>query len=200
MHWKHSCKLWLHACNPLLDFAYSHWTFTQCGASISHLFILWECNWVSLRTFHSSMSHMACITNLSAWTFWLSVVFVRWSHSRRAAGRERQETNSCQTNSSLMHGCFSRRGSALGLSDEMGHEVAVICTIKSTCFSSKLRLEMFSADIQSLSRGFMAGSSHWKTACSLKRNKCHALDTELYLVCSTFETTYILVTLAKQNE
>lgn len=36
----------------------------------------------------------------------------------------------------------------------MGHEVAVICTIKSSCFSSELRLKMFLADIQRARPGF----------------------------------------------
>lgn len=114
---------------------------------------------------HSSMNHMACIMNLAVWTFSLSMSFTRLSHSQRAVGQGQQETNSCQANSPLMHGWFSRRSYALGLWDEMGYEVAVICTIKSSCFSSKLRLEIFSADIQSRSQGFMIGSSHWKTHC-----------------------------------
>lgn len=47
-----------------------------------------------------------------------------------------------------MRGRVPRRSSALGLRDEMPREVAVICTIKSSRFSSELRLKMFLADIQ----------------------------------------------------
>lgn len=118
--------------------------------------------------------HMACIMNLPVWT--LSMFVMRLSHSQRAAGQGQQETNSCQANFPLMHGWFSRRSYALGLWDEMGHEVAVICTIKSSCFSSKPGLEMFLADIQSQSWAFMRGSSHWKIHCLTHREesyKCH---------------------------
>lgn len=117
------------------------------------------------------INHMACIMNPPAWTFPLSMFYMRLSHSQRAAGQGQQETNYCQANSPLMHGWFSRRSYALGLWDKMGHEVAVICTIKSTCFSSKLRLEMFSADIQRQSWGFMNRSSHWKTHCATHRQE-----------------------------
>lgn len=117
---------------------------------------------IKCHTMHIScgMNHMACIMNLPEWTS--SVFFMRLSHSQRAAGQAQQETNSCQANSPLMHGWFFRRSYALGVWDEMGHEV--ICTIKSSCFSSKISLEMFVADIQSQSRGCMIGS-HWKIHC-----------------------------------
>lgn len=85
------------------------------------------------------------------------------TQSESSGSEGQQETNYCQANSPLMHGWFSRRSFALGLWDKMGHEVAVICTIKSSCFSAKLRLEMFSADIQRQSWGFMIRGSHWKT-------------------------------------
>ncbi len=112
---------------------------------------------------------MACIMNLPLWT--LSMFSMWLSHSQRAAGQGQQETNSCQANFPLMHGWFSRRSSAVGLWVEMGHEVAVICTIKSSCFTSKLRLEMFLADIQSQSWGFMIGSSHRKIHCWTHRKE-----------------------------
>lgn len=138
---------------------------------------------IKSHTVHIScnMNHMACIMNLPAWTFPLSMFFTRLSHSQRAAGQGQQETNSCQANSPLMHGWVSRRSCALGLWDWMGHEVAVICTIKSSCFSSELILEMFSADIQSQSWGFMIGSSHWKIHCWIYRQtsyKCHVSGRE----------------------
>lgn len=131
---------------------------------------------LTLCTSHRRMNHTACVMNLPVWTFPLSVLFMRLSYSQRAAGQGQQETNSRQSNSPLMHEWFSRRSYSLGLLDEMGHEAAVICTIKSSCFSSKPRLEMFSADIQSQSLGSMTGSSHWKTRCSRKSYKCHAWD------------------------
>lgn len=139
---------------------------------------------IKSHTVHMScnMNHMVCTTNLPVWTFSLSMFFTRLSHSQRAAGQGQQETNSCQANSPLMHGWFSRRSYALGLWDEMGHEVAVICTIKSSHFSSKLILEMFSADIQSQSQSFVIGSSHWKIHCWTYRErsyKCHISGREL---------------------
>ena len=91
-------------------------------------------------TLCTSRNHMACVMNPPVWKFPLSMFFMRLSHSQRAAGQRQQETNSCQAYSPLMHVWFSRRSCARGLRDETGQEVAVICTIKSSCFSSKLRL------------------------------------------------------------
>lgn len=79
------------------------------------------------------MNHGACIMNLPVWT--LSMFFVRLSHGQRAAGQGQQKTNSCQANFPM----DESPGVALGLWDEIGHEASVICTIKSSCFSSELR-------------------------------------------------------------
>lgn len=95
------------------------------------------------------MSHMASTVTAPVWTLWL--FFMRLSHSQRAAGQGQQQTNSCQAHFTLnawMSLQAQLRSGALGLWDEMGRRVAVICTIKSSCFSSELGLKVFLADIQ----------------------------------------------------
>lgn len=94
-------------------------------------------------------NHTTRHVNVPVWTS--SVFSVRLSHSQRAAGQRQQETNCRQAHFTLnawMTLQAQLRSGALGLGDEMGRKVAVICTIKSTCFSSELRLKMFLADIQ----------------------------------------------------
>lgn len=87
----------------------------------------------------------------------------------------------------LMHGWLSRRSSALGLRDEMGREVAVICTIKSTCFSSELRLKMFLADIQRAKASFFfffnlyggwAATRRYTAGLGDRSYKCHVSGTK----------------------
>lgn len=93
------------------------------------------------HTVHIScgMNHMACVMNLPVWTIQFLMFFMRLSHSQRAAGQGQQGTGSCRASSPLMHGWLSRRSRAAALRDEMGQDAPVICTIKSGCFSCKLR-------------------------------------------------------------
>lgn len=87
-----------------------------------------------------------------------------------------------------MRGRVSRRSSALGLRDEMRREVAVICTIKSSRFSSELRLKMFLADIQRARASFFffslplyggwAATGRYTAALGDTSYKCHVSGTK----------------------
>lgn len=137
--------------------------------AIKHAFLEIHSSFLNVKV--SEVSH--CASAVAIWNIWHLLwicehcYYQSCSWDYHGAGEQRVRDNGKPTpvrlisliawmvlQAQLCSGALGRDGT---------HEVAVICTIKSSCFSSEFRLEMYSADIQSQSRSFMMRGSHWKT-------------------------------------